>query len=181
MLVGETAAVVEAVEVAAPAADFVRRAEVVCTTELAFALDSVDVEVGTSVVDVEEEEEEESVLLDALEAELAGAEEALAEAESDVEADPEADPEAEAEADPDAVVVDALAEPEAVEDAPPAVLSPYAGGALGVWPTIEPLPQEIVWPFDTSVSGGGVVAPSALAIVKRPVQYTLFENGDVNW
>ena len=175
MLVGETAAAVESVEVAAPAADFVRRAEVVCTTELAFALDSVDVEVGTSVVDVEEEEEEESVLLDALEAELAEAEGALAEAESDVEADPEA------EADPDAVVVDALAEPEAVEDAPPAVLSPYAGGALGVWPTIEPLPQEIVWPFDTSVSGGGVVAPSALAIVKRPVQYTLFEKGDVNW
>ena len=166
MLVGETAAAVEAVEVAAPAADFVRRAEVVCTTELAFALDSVD---------VEEEEEEESVLLDTLEAELAEAEGALAEAESDVEADPEA------EADPDAVVVDALAEPEAVEDAPPAVLSPYAGGALGVWPTIEPLPQEIVWPFDTSVSGGGVVAPSALAIVKRPVQYTLFEKGDVNW
>ena len=39
----------------------------------------------------------------------------------------------------------------------------------------------MVWPLDTSVCGGGVVAPSALAIAKRPVQYTFFENGEVNW
>lgn len=69
---------------------------------------------------------------------------------------------------------------EAVADAPE-VLSPYAGGVPGVWPTIEPLPQEMVWPLETSLCVGGVVAPSELAIAKRPVQYTFLEKGEVNW
>ena len=67
-----------------------------------------------------------------------------------------------------------------VAEAPPA-LWPYDGAALGVCPTMEPAPQDMVWPPETEVSLGGVVVPLASAMANRAVQRTFSEAGDVNW
>ena len=145
MLVGETAGSVVVATPPVVTGVLVILDEVVCrTTDAELEVDStVDVEVGTSVVDVDEEEE--SVLLDALEAELAESEsvtDTLLEMDAEAEADPETEADSETEAELDAALTLALtpAEPEAVADAP-AELSPYAGAAPGVWPTIAPVPQ----------------------------------------
>jgi hypothetical protein len=48
-------------------------------------------------------------------------------------------------------------------------------------PTIAPVPQGMLSPFGWVEFVGGVVAPDALAIVKRVVQYVLLAPGDLNW
>lgn len=110
--------------------------------ELVVADSTGDVEPPLSEVDEGKLRAPESALerLSTSELEMVSASEALEEALVEVEDSEEVEVEAEAVSDTD---LEALADVEAVEDAP-AVLSPYAGAAPAVSPTIEPLPQSMV-------------------------------------
>ena len=76
-------------------------------------------------------------------------------------------------------------EPEA-EDVPDGVaLAPlprYCGGGTTLdWSTSAPAPQGIFWPSGCVSFAGGVVVPSAAAIVKRVVHVLFSESQDENW
>lgn len=68
-------------------------------------------------------------------------------------------------------------EPEELELDPPLV----GGGTACEGSTRVPLPQGMAEPSGCFASDGGVLSPSALAIVKRDVQDIFGLSGLVNW